>query len=82
MLHMVIVGTADRRGLISISSMHRPLFWSRGRTVITSLSFTWMTFFEESELEYKYPKAIIEGGLGRRPKIADLRHLQPPSSDP
>ena len=37
--------------------------------------------FEESELEYKYLKAIIEGGLGRRPKNAliyatsNRRHL-------
>ena len=37
--------------------------------------------FEESELEYKYLKAIIEGGLGRKPKNAliyatsNRRHL-------
>ena len=37
--------------------------------------------FEESELEYKYLKAIIEGGLGRRPKnvliyaTSNRRHL-------
>ena len=37
--------------------------------------------FEESELEYKYLKAIIEGGLGKRPKnvliyaTSNRRHL-------
>ena len=37
--------------------------------------------FEESELEYKYLKAIIEGGLGRKPKnvliyaTSNRRHL-------
>ncbi len=37
--------------------------------------------FEESELEYKYLKAIIEGGLGRRPgnvliyATSNRRHL-------
>ncbi len=39
--------------------------------------------FEEYELEYKYLKAILEGGLGQTSEeCADLRHLQPPSSDP
>ncbi len=37
--------------------------------------------FEEFEIEYKYLKAVIEGGLERKPENADLRHLQQASSD-
>ena len=39
--------------------------------------------FEEFEIEYKYLKAVIEGGSGSEAgQCADLRDFQPPSSDP
>ena len=39
--------------------------------------------FEEFEIEYKYLKAVIEGGLGAEAgKCADLCHIKPPASDP
>ncbi len=38
--------------------------------------------FEEFEIEYKFLKAVIEGGMETRPgQRADLCHLQPPSPD-
>ena len=36
--------------------------------------------FEEFEIEYKFLKAVIEGGVETKPdNVADLCHLQPPS---
>lgn len=38
--------------------------------------------FEEFEIEYKYLKAVIEGGLEKKPdNCADLCDIQPASSD-
>ncbi len=38
--------------------------------------------FEEFEIEYKYLKAVIEGGLEKNRKCVDLCDIKPPSSDP
>ena len=41
------------------------MFWSRSRTAITKfIIYMDDLSFEDYELEYKYLKAILEGGLG------------------
>ncbi len=39
--------------------------------------------FEEFEIEYKYLKAVIEGGMETKPdNVLNLRNIEPPPSDP